>query len=144
MEFKIKVFDELTTRELYEIVRARTRIFLLEQGIVCQDFDRVDYDSLHCFIEDKGEVAAYLRSFKTKDGAVQIGRVLSATHGIGLGTQLMKLSLPKIADHFGIDKIILHAQVQAKRFYEKLGFSVCSPEFFEEGIPHVTMELKLA
>ena len=58
MELKIKFFDELTTRELYEIARARTEIFLMEQRIVCQDLDRVDYDSLHCFLEEDGKLLA--------------------------------------------------------------------------------------
>ncbi|MBQ8528677.1 MAG: GNAT family N-acetyltransferase [Clostridia bacterium] len=142
MELIIKEFDELTTRELYEIVRARTKIFLLEQGIVCQDFDRVDYGSLHCFIKEGIEVIAYLRAYRAEDGAVQIGRVLSTPHGKGLGTRLMEEAIPKIKNHFGSDKIMLHAQTHAMRFYERLGFVVASPEFDEEGIPHVTMILK--
>ena len=86
MILKAKRFCELTTTELYEIIRARTEIFLLEQGIICQDLDRVDYDSLHCFIEQNGAVVAYLRAFAKKDEphTVKIGRVLSLTHGIGL------------------------------------------------------------
>ena len=51
---KAKLFEELTTKELYEIVRSRTEIFLLEQKIICQDFDGVDYEALHCFIEKEG------------------------------------------------------------------------------------------
>ena len=43
MIFISKFFDELTARELYEIVRARQEIFLMEQNIVCRDFDGVDY-----------------------------------------------------------------------------------------------------
>ena len=47
MKLQVKFFEELTTRELYEIVRSRTEIFLLEQHIICQDFDRVDYEELN-------------------------------------------------------------------------------------------------
>ena len=43
MEFCAKFFDELTTKELYEIVRARTEVFLMEQKIICRDFDGEDY-----------------------------------------------------------------------------------------------------
>ena len=143
MQFHSKFFDELTTRQLYEIVRARTRIFLMEQKIICQDFDGVDYDALHCFLEEDGTVVAYLRAYRTESGAVKIGRVLSITHGIGLGTRLMKLSLPIIRNALGTDRVTLHAQKHAQGFYEALGFSVTSPEFLEEGIPHVAMELTL-
>ncbi len=141
MKFKVKFFEELTVRELYEIVRARTQIFLLEQNIICQDFDGVDYDSLHCFFEHDGAVIAYLRAYRTQDGTVKIGRVLSLTHGIGHGTRLMKESIPLIRDKFGCERIELDAQKQAENFYKRLGFQTVSPVFLEEGLPHVKMVL---
>ena len=88
MRMKAKFFEELTTKELYEIVRSRTEIFLLEQKIICQDFDGIDYEALHCFLVEEGRVVAYLRAYLVDD-AVKIGRVLSLTHGNGLGQQLM-------------------------------------------------------
>lgn len=142
MEFKSKFFDQLTTRELYEIVRARTTIFLLEQRIICQDFDGVDYDALHCFLEEDGQVKAYMRAYRTEDGHVKIGRVLSIVHGQGLGSSLMKLALPEIKRTFNCDVIVINAQKHALGFYEKIGFVVTSEEFLEEGIPHVAMEYK--
>lgn len=138
MEFKTKLFDQLSTRELYEIVRARQEVFLMEQNIVCRDFDGVDYDALHCFIEEGGRVVAYLRAYKTAEG-VQIGRVLSITHRIGLGKRLMQEAMPIIKKIFGCEKIILHSQKHAEVFYEKLGFKTVSDVFLEEGIEHVTM-----
>ncbi len=142
MNFYAKHFDELTTRELYEILKARSEIFLLEQGIVCQDLDRVDYDSIHCFLESNGEIAAYLRAYTDAEG-VKIGRVLTLTHGVGFGRLLMEKSIPVVARQFNTDRIILHAQTQARGFYEKLGYTVASAEFLEEGVPHVTMKIKL-
>lgn len=142
MEFKSKFFDQLTTRELYEIVRARTTIFLLEQRIICQDFDGVDYDALHCFLEEDGQVRAYMRAYRTEDGHVKIGRVLSIVHGQGLGSRLMKLALPEIKRSYDCDAIVINAQKHALGFYEKIGFVVTSEEFLEEGIPHVAMEYK--
>lgn len=141
MELKIKWFDELTTRELYEIVRARTEVFLLEQRIICQDFDGVDYDSLHCFLEEDGRIAAYLRAYAAEGNAVKIGRVLSIPHGVGLGTRLMREAVPEIKRRMGGRTVTLHAQKHAQSFYERLGFAVTSAEFLEEGIPHVTMTL---
>lgn len=141
MKLQIEFFDALTTRELYEIVRARTEIFLLEQHIICQDFDRVDYEALHCFLEEDGKVLAYLRAFRVGEGAAKIGRVLSITHGMGHGTKLMVEALPYIREKLSADKVIVHAQKTAQGFYEKLGFKVTSDDYLEEGIPHVTMEL---
>lgn len=141
MRFQSKLFDELTTRELYEILRARTEIFLMEQGIICRDLDGVDYDALHCFLEEDGQVLAYLRAYRTNQEAIKIGRVLSITHGIGLGTKLLSKAIPTIRAKLSGQVITLHAQKHAQGFYESLGFIVTSPDFLEEGIPHVKMEL---
>ena len=136
---KSKFFSELTAREVYEIVRARQEIFLMEQRIVCRDFDGVDYDALHCFIERDGKVCAYLRAYKSDEG-VKIGRVLTIPHGVGLGKRLMEAAMPKIKEAFGADEIILHSQIQAEGFYEKLGFKRVGEVFLEEGIEHITMK----
>ena len=141
MKFEAKFFNELSARELYEIVRARQEIFLMEQHIVCRDFDGVDYDALHCFIERDGRVCAYLRAYKSDEG-VKIGRVLTIPHGVGLGKRLMEAAIPKIKEAFGADEITLHSQIQAEGFYEKLGFRRVGEVFLEEGIEHVTMNKK--
>ena len=141
MTFHAKSFPELSTTELYEIVRSRTEIFLLEQHIICQDFDGVDYDALHCFLWENGRAVAYLRAFPHGEDEIKIGRVLSLTHGVGLGTALMQKSLLEIQKKWPHKKIVLHAQSHAKGFYERLGFAVASDEFLEEGVRHVEMAL---
>ena len=140
MNFHAKTFSELSAKEIYEILKARMEVFLLEQHIVCLDIDGVDYDSFHVFLEENGTVEAYLRAFRYED-AVKIGRVLTREHGKCLGKKLKEYAMQKIKDHFGSDKIILHSQKQAEGFYKKLGFVTVSDEYLEEGVPHVTMEL---
>ena len=54
MIFIAKKFDELTTKELYEILKSRIEIFAMEQNIHYQDMDNIDYDSLHCFFMENG------------------------------------------------------------------------------------------
>ena len=141
MVFFVKEFDELTTGELYEIIKSRTEIFLLEQQIVCQDLDDVDYESIHCFFRQGERVTAYLRAFLSKESpeTAIIGRVLTLDHGKGYGKALMEKSMEEIKQRFSCRRISLHAQKQAVGFYEKLGFSVASDEFLEEGVVHVTM-----
>jgi len=87
---KAKTFQELTTRELYEILKARAEIFVVEQNCVYQDLDNKDYESLHVFYEEDGKVTAYLRAFYRDDRIVQIGRALTLQHGTGLGGKLLK------------------------------------------------------
>ncbi len=141
MKLTIKHFDELTARELYEIVRARQEIFLMEQNIVCRDYDGVDLDALHCFISEGEGVVAYMRAFLA-DGEIHLGRFLTLRHGEGLGRRLMELSLPAVRERLGDLPISFHAQRHAEGFYKKLGFITVSDVFLEEGIEHVVMRAK--
>ena len=145
MKFSVKEFSELNTTELYEIIKSRTEVFLLEQKIICQDLDDVDYKSLHCFFSDGKRVSAYLRAFLSdeENKVVTIGRVLTLEHGKGIGAELMKKSVDEIKKHFSCTKIAVHAQKQAVGFYEKMGFHTVSGEFLEEGVIHLTMEMEI-
>ena len=143
MNFFAKTFAELSVDELYEIIKSRQQIFLLEQNIVCQDLDYKDKESLHCFFWENGRVSAYLRAFKTGDNTVTVGRVLTIYHRKGVGTRLMQMGVEAIKKHYGCKKIVLHSQKQAQVFYEKIGFEAISDEYLEEGIPHITMEKQL-
>ena len=141
MEFICKSFDDMTVRELHDILQARSRIFVVEQNCVYQDVDGTDPDALHLFFRDADGVAAYLRMLPKKDepGTIQIGRVLTVKRGVGLGRRLMEKALETAAKEFPRKGLYLEAQVQAKGFYEKSGFRVTSGEFDEDGIPHVEM-----
>ena len=144
MTFYAKKFSQLTTEELYEILKSRAEIFLLEQGIVCQDMDDVDYESMHYFFTSGNRVIAYLRAFVSdkENSVVTIGRVITLEHKKGLGSKLMKNSIADIKERFNPSKIAVHAQKQAVGFYEKMGFVPVSGEYLEEGIVHITMELE--
>ncbi len=140
-----KKFSELNTKELYEILKARAEIFIMEQNIHYQDMDNVDYNSLHCFFMRNDKVIAYLRAFYQYDNKdiVRIGRVLTLKHGNGIGRELIEKSLKAIKEKMKCKKISMNAQKQVVGFYEKFGFKVVSDDFLEEGIIHVVMELEL-
>ena len=143
MQVKSKFFSELTTTELYEILKAREEIFVVEQNCVYQDLDNKDYGSLHVFYEEDGIVTAYMRAFFKDDTTVQMGRVLSLRHGAGLGGRLLREGIIQIKDKMTPKRIYIEAQCYATGYYEREGFSVCSDEFLEDGIPHVQMILEL-
>ena len=145
MELISKFFDELSSAELYEILKSRAEIFVCEQGIKYVDEDDVDYDSLHCFFMENGIVTAYLRAYPDKNdrGAVKLGRVLSLEHGKGTGSELVKQSIEAAKQKMNCCKIHIDAQKHAENFYRKLGFVTTSDEYLEEGIVHVDMELIL-
>ncbi len=145
MELVVKNFDELTLRELYELLRARSEIFVVEQSCIYQDIDRIDYDSIHVFLKgENDEVLACLRLYyiDEENKIVKLGRVISITHGIGLGGKILKEGVRVAKERMNPREIIIHAQCYAIGYYEKEGFRVCSEEFLEDDIPHVKMILK--
>ena len=143
MNITAKFFNELTTKELYEILKARAEIFVVEQNCVYQDLDGKDYESLHVFYDENGKVAAYLRAFYRDNNVVQIGRVLTLQHGTGLGGKLLKEGIAHIKEKMNPGQLYIEAQCYATGYYEREGFEVCSDEFLEDGIPHVQMILDL-
>lgn len=138
-----KRFNELTVKELYEILKARSEIFHMEQNIHYQDMDDMDYQSLHCFFLENNKVIAYLRAFYQEDNKdiVQIGRVLTLKHGNGIGKELMEQSIKAIKEKMKCKKIAANAQKYALGFYEKFGFGAVSDDFLEEGVVHIAIEL---
>lgn len=145
MNLVTKYFHELTTTELYELLKSRAEIFVVEQNCIYQDLDDKDYHSLHIFYEENGKIVAYLRAFEkdTTTRTVQIGRVLTLNHGMGLGGQLLKKGITQIREKLNPSTIYIEAQCYATGFYEQEGFVISSEEFLEDGIPHVEMILKL-
>ena len=140
MNFTAKYFNELTNTELYELLKARSAIFVLEQNCLYQDMDDRDYVSLHVFSEDGGKITSYLRAFVKEEGVVQMGRVLTMEHGKGLGGELLREGIRQVCEKLHPERIYIEAQCYAVGFYEREGFTICSEEFLEDGIPHVQME----
>lgn len=145
MEFFVKRFDELTPDELYEIIKTRFDIFVIEQNIMCRDLDDVDKIALHVYCRDAdGRVTGYLRVFWNDEAAkiAQIGRVVTLFHGIGIGGALLAKGID-VARRMGAESILLHSQEYAIGYYAKQGFEVTSETFLEDTIPHVEMVLRL-
>ncbi|MGN0813901.1 MAG: GNAT family N-acetyltransferase [Candidatus Coproplasma sp.] len=141
MNFVCKYFDELTVKELYELLKARSAIFVVEQNCPYLDMDDKDYYSLHMFYEEDGRVLACCRAFIVEEGVVKIGRVLSIEHGKGWGGKILKSAIARVKEIYNPQKIVIAAQCYAKGYYEREGFKQCSGEFLEDGIPHIMMEL---
>lgn len=143
MILKSKYFHELTTAELYEILRVRVKIFVVEQHCAYQEPDGKDLESLHIFYEENGQVLAYLRAFVKDRDTVQMGRVLTLHHGTGLGGKLLRVGIEQIREKMDPKRIDIEAQCYARGYYARAGFVECSEPYLEDGIPHVRMTLKL-
>lgn len=136
-----KTFSELTNTELYEIMRLRQDVFVVEQSCPYFDLDGVDYRSLHVFIEDSGVITAYLRLFPRdgEEGVVQVGRVVTRERKKGYGAAILSEGLRIARERFSPSGFYLEAQTYAVGYYAREGFKVTSDEFLEDGIPHVQM-----
>jgi ElaA protein len=141
----VKPFNELTLSELYELLRLRSDVFVVEQNCAYQDLDGIDYDAVHIFaLHEDGRCGACARVFRDASchSLFRIGRLISKVRGHGLGMRML-LSAIGECTRLGANEIRLHAQQYAIGFYEKAGFSVCSDVFLEDGIPHVEMVMSL-
>ena len=143
MECIVKTFDQLTPREVYEILQVRTAVFVVEQTCPYQEVDGVDYDALHVCLRDDRGIRAYLRAFSRNETTAQIGRVLTMDRGQGLGMDVLKAGIQTVRERMKVEKIFIEAQTYTIDFYSRVGFRVTGEEFLEDGIPHVPMELAL-
>ncbi|WP_148639217.1 GNAT family N-acetyltransferase [Aquimarina longa] len=143
IRFKTKAFDRLSTPELYEILRLRAEVFVVEQDCVYQDIDNKDQKALHVIGYKDQKIVAYTRVFDAGyyfDSA-SIGRVVVAEteRKYGYGHSLIKESINAIEEHFNTKKIKISAQVYLIKFYKIHGFIPIGEEYLEDGIPHIAM-----
>ena len=136
-----KSFHELTTDELYELLRVRSEVFVVEQNCVYQDLDGDDQQSIHLWltVEDKVVALARVCPAGTHMDQVSIGRVITTERGKGYGKQIMLHAIEAAVNHFGATLIDIEAQEYAKGFYESVGFEQSSDTFMLDGIPHIKM-----
>ena len=147
MDCYIKGFKELTVEELYEILKIRNEIFVVEQNCVYQDCDNKDKEAYHLFIVDNEEIITYLRILGRgiSYSEVSVGRVLSNKkyRGKGLGKIAMVKAIEFINNTLNENKVRISAQEYAIPFYKGVGFEVVSEAYLEDNIPHVEMLLTI-
>lgn len=143
LEWKIKPFDALLVHELYDLLKLRSEVFVVEQNCVYLDLDGKDKIALHLFAEYDGKIVAHARLFKpgiSFDHA-SIGRVVVDPNyrDRKWGHDLMREAIAGIKIHFNESKITIGAQLYLKKFYESHGFVQTSEMYLEDDIPHIEM-----
>jgi len=146
MKITVKSFGVLTTEELYQILRIRAEVFIVEQECVYQDIDDKDQKALHVIGTKNNEIVAYTRLFKPGDyfEEASIGRVLvkASERKYGYGKDIMKASIKAVEKHYKTSVIKVSAQLYLERFYHTLGFDQVGEGYLEDGIPHIGMVKK--
>lgn len=143
MEIQFKSFEELTNNELYQILRLRSAVFVVEQDCVYQDMDNKDQKAIHLLGMEQDRLVGYTRIFKPGDyfENAAIGRVAvdSSQRMYGHGKQIMLASIAWIKERFPDSGIEISAQSHLIPFYSNLGFKGMGEEYLEDGIPHLRM-----
>lgn len=139
-----KKFEELSLEELYELLRLRTEVFVVEQNCVFQDMDNKDQYCYHLLGTKGNKLVAYTRIVPkgvSYDDAPSIGRVVTSpsARGEGTGRILMEESIKQLFRVYGKSTIKIGAQLYLKKFYESLGFDQSSDVYDEDGIEHIEM-----
>ena len=141
--WKVKKFDELTVPELYQIIKARVDIFVVEQDCPYPDLDDYDQKALHLWVEEDGVVLAYCRIFPKgiKYNETSLGRVLTTEQGRGkgLGKNLISYAVQIIENRLKTSEIRISAQDYLLHFYESFGFVDTGKKYLEDNIPHTEM-----
>jgi len=137
-------FDDLGVHGLYDALRLRARVFVVEQHSPYLDPDGADLLSWHLLGRDgDGVLQACLRLVDpgVKYTEPSIGRVVTApeVRGTGCGRALMAEGLAGAARWWPGRAIRISAQSYLRRFYGSFGFVAVGDEYLEDGIPHVEM-----
>ena len=140
-----KLFQELNNDELYELLRLRSEVFVVEQNCVYQDMDGDDQKSIRLWLTFAGKVVALARICPagTHMKEISIGRVITTERGKGYGKQIMLYAIDAAIEQFDAKQIDIEAQEYAKGFYESIGFRQSSETFMLDGIPHIKMTLNI-
>ncbi len=147
MIIKCIAYKDLLLEELYDIMRIRQEVFIVEQDCPYLDADSKDQAAWHLMGYKEGELVAYTRLLPkgvSYEDYLSIGRVVTAEkgRGKGYGVKIMRESILKIKMIFGDQPIKISAQSYLLKFYNDFGFEPTGDEYLEDGIPHTAMILQ--
>ena len=147
MKIVVKRFKELSVEEIYQILKVRADVFIIEQKCIYKDIDGKDEKAMHVMGKNNNEIIAYTRILEGGEDYdfPSISRVVvkKENRGKERGRKIMKESIKYIVEELKEKTIVLAAQKYLEKFYKELGFIAEGEEYLEDEIPHQKMILKL-
>jgi len=148
--WQTKNFNQLSLDQLYDVLKLRVDVFVVEQCCYYPDLDSEENqldrhpETVHLLGYQEGRLAAYLRILaqgQSYDNYISIGRVATAKHarGSGLGHKLISEGLRVCQQHFANQDIKISAQQHLLKYYQYHGFEQVSAMYLEDNIPHIAM-----
>jgi len=151
LQWKNLTFNQLNANTLYDILKLRVDVFVVEQACAYPELDDKDRhpETQHLIgLSPDGELLAYARILPPglSYPEASIGRVVvsPAGRGKGLAMPLMQHAIESALTTWPDAGIQIGAQDYLKAFYQKLGFFACSEMYLEDGIPHLDMRYQSA
>lgn len=143
MIWKLKTFTELTNQELYQLLRLRAEIFVMDQQCLYLDPDGHDLKAYHllCFHQD--QLVSYSRILPSKVVYPQasFGRIVvdKAYRGQGLAKELVTRAIQFLEDNLKEPVIKIQAQAYLQSFYAAYGFEAISDVYLDHELSHIDM-----
>lgn len=137
-------FEDLSANDVYDMLQLRSAIFVVEQQCVYLDPDGLDRHGWHCLYREGDKLLAYQRCLPPGtpySNESSIGRIVvdPSQRGQDLGRVLVRRGIDFNRSTWPKHNILIGAQAQLQRFYESLGFTLCSDPYMEDGIAHIHM-----
>jgi ElaA protein len=133
---------DLGPRTLYELLRLRVEVFVVEQACPYGELDGRDLEdrARHYWLGGNGHpepVLGCVRLLKEPDGDYRVGRLCTArsARSRGLGRRLMEAVLAEVGD----GGCVLDAQEHLAGFYRGYGFTPTGPAYDWDGVAHLPM-----
>lgn len=143
MDVEVKEVNNEAEKE--KVFALRKKVFVEEQNVSPElEWDKYDKEAIHVLARSGKETIGCGRIvFFANRG--KIGRVAVAKEyrRKGIGSKVCRKLIKIAADRKDCDRIVLHAQVSSRGFYEKLGFKPVGDKFMEAGIEHIKMIKKI-
>ena len=142
-ETVIKKTSLLSAQEVVDIMKERTKIFVVEQKCAYQEVDEKDNNATHVFFKNGNKILAYTRIIYNDDKTdISFGRVLVVKkyRNLHFGRKIVETTIEYINKYYPNQNIKIQAQNYLKPFYESFGFESVSDIYLEDGIPHIDMK----
>lgn len=140
MDYYVKTFSELSTKEFYEIAKLRIAVFVVEQACPYQEIDGFDEQAIHTWLQEGKDIVGYTRIINQGE-TITFGRVIihPSFRGKKIGNHLLKETLTVIETKWPNKPIVISAQAHLTGFYGAYGFVPISDVYLEDDIPHIQM-----
>jgi ElaA protein len=144
IQWAFSEFGALESSVVYEALKLRQEIFIVEQGVPYSDIDGLDYRCQHCTGRIQDTLVAYLRILPNdvfEPGYANFGRVVVRREfrGKGLGREMVTRALRFLDPVRGTRPIKISSQLHLEKFYGLAGFETTGASYIQTRIPHIRM-----